>query len=140
MDKSKFNAEGYKDLTAFKAINNIAKADKQSAYLPLVYICSPYRGDVDTNVMRARRYSYFAVSENTIPITPHLLFPQFMDDDIPSQRQLAMHFNYVLLGKCSQLWVFGDVISEGMEYEINLAKKRFMKIRYFDSSCKEVLK
>ncbi len=140
MDKSKFNAEGYKDLTAFKAINNIAKADKQSAYLPLVYICSPYRGDVDTNVMRARRYSYFAVSKNTIPVTPHLLFPQFMDDDIPSQRQLAMHFNYVLLGKCSQLWVFGDVISEGMEYEINLAKKRFMKIRYFDSSCKEVLK
>ena len=140
MDRSKFNAEGYKDLTAYKAINNIAKADKQSAYLPLVYICSPYRGDVDTNVMRARRYSYFAVRENTIPITPHLLFPQFMDDDILSQRQLAMRFNYVLLGKCSQLWVFGDVISEGMEYEINLAKKRFMKIRYFDSSCKEVLK
>ncbi len=140
MDKNILNAEGYKDLTAYKAIKNVAKADKQSAYLPLVYICSPYRGDVDTNVMRARRYSYFAVSENTIPVTPHLLFPQFMDDDIPSQRQLAMHFNYVLLGKCSQLWVFGDVISEGMEYEINLAKKRFMKIRYFDSSCKEVLK
>lgn len=140
MDKNILNAEGYKDLTAYKAINNIAKADKQSAYLPLVYICSPYRGDVDTNVMRARRYSYFAVTENTIPITPHLLFPQFMDDDIPSQRKLAMHFNYVLLGKCSQLWVFGDVISEGMKYEINLAKKRFMKIRYFDSSCKEVLK
>lgn len=140
MDKSKFNVEGYKDLTAYKAINNVAKADKQSAYLPLVYICSAYRGDVDTNVMRARRYSYFAVNENTIPVTPHLLFPQFMDDDIPSQRQLAMHFNYVLLGKCSQLWVFGDVISEGMKYEINLAKKRFMKIRYFDNSCKEVLK
>lgn len=140
MDKNILNAEGYNDVTAYKAINNVAKADKQSAYLPLVYICSPYRGDVDANVMRARRYSYFAVTENTIPITPHLLFPQFMDDDIPSQRQLAMHFNYVLLGKCSQLWVFGDVISEGMEYEINLAKKRFMKIRYFDSSCKEVLK
>ncbi|MFV0441904.1 MAG: DUF4406 domain-containing protein [Lachnospirales bacterium] len=138
MDKNIFNAEGYKDVTAYKAIKNVAKADKQSAYLPLVYICSPYRGDVDKNVMKARRYSYFAVTENTIPVTPHLLFPQFMYDDIPSQRQLAMHFNYVLLGKCSQLWVFGDVISEGMEYEINLAKKRFMKIRYFDSSCKEV--
>ena len=111
---------------------------REAKYLPLVYICSQYRGDVETNIKRARRYSHFAVTKDTIPITPHLLYPQFMDDDIPSERKLAMRFNYVLLGKCSELWVFGGVISDGMAYEIALAKKRFMKIRYFDVSCEEV--
>ena len=136
MNREKRNASGCKDLTAYAALNNIAK--EENKYLPLVYICSPYSGDVDTNVMRARRYSHFAVTEDYIPITPHLLFPQFMDDDNPSERKLAMRFNYVLLGLCKELWVFGDKISEGMAYEIGIAKKRFMKIRYFNISCGEV--
>lgn len=53
-------------------------ADKKAAYLPLVYVCSPYAGDVETNVKNAKRYSRFAVDENAIPVTPHLLYPQFI--------------------------------------------------------------
>ena len=34
-----------------------------------------------------------------------------MDDENSKERADAMHFNYVLLGKCNELWVFGDVIS-----------------------------
>ena len=49
-----------------------------------------------------------------------------------------MHFNYVLLGKCNELWVFGDVISKGMAHEIGIAKKRQQTIRWFDRNCKEV--
>ena len=138
MDRNKFNASGCKDLTAYAALNNIEKEEHK--YLPMVYICSPYRDDVETNVMRERRYSHFAVTKDTIPIAPHLLYPQFMNDDVPSERKLAMRFNYVLLGLCKELWVFGDVISEGMAYEIGIAKKRFMKIRYFDANCQEVSK
>lgn len=47
-----------------------------------------------------------------------------MDDENPKERADAMHFNYVLLGKCNELWVFGDVISKGMAHEIGIAKKR----------------
>lgn len=135
MEKIK-GSVGYKDLTTYKGIK---ETENTSVFLPLVYICSPYQGEVERNVLRARRYSQFAVGEGIIPITPHLLFPQFMKDENPTEGKLAMHFNYVLLGKCSQLWVFGDVISEGMAYEIGIAKKRSMKIRYFDISCREVL-
>jgi len=95
MDKKIFNTEGYKDLTAYKAIKNAVKAEKQSAFLPLVYICSPYHGEIEINTVRARKYNYFAVTKDCIPITPHLLFPQFMDDDSPTERRLAMYFNYV---------------------------------------------
>ncbi len=136
MNKDKFNASGCMDLTAYAALSNIEKEEYK--YLPIVYIASPYRGAVEINVMRARRYSHFAVTQDTIPITPHLLYPQFMNDDNPSERKLAMRFNYVLLGLCKELWVFGDEITEGMAYEIGIAKKRFMKIRYFDVNCKEV--
>ena len=136
MNKNKINASGCKNITAFGALKNIEKEEHK--YLPLVYICSPYCRDIETNVMRARRYSHFAVTKDTIPIVPHLLYPQFMNDDVPSERKLAMRFNYVLLGFCKELWVFGDKITEGMAYEIGIAKKRFMKIRYFDMSCQEV--
>lgn len=113
-------------------------ADKKAAYLPLVYVCSPYAGDIETNVKNAKRYSRFAVDENAIPVTPHLLYPQFMDDGNEAERDMAMHFNYVLLGKCTEVWVFGGVISRGMAREIGVAKKRRMKIRWFTQDLKEV--
>ena len=74
----------------------------------------------------------------TIPVTPHLLYPQFMDDENQKERADVMHFNYVLLGKCNELWVFGDEISKGMAHEIGIAKKRQQTIRWFNRNCKEV--
>ncbi|MDU2208182.1 MAG: DUF4406 domain-containing protein [Veillonella sp.] len=142
MTIDKFNSEGYYDPTSYEALTQIQKeemaANKKAAYLPLVYICSPYAGDVDHNVTNARTYSCFAVDNNTIPITQHLLYPQFMDDSREEERELAMHFNYVLLGKCTELWVCGGLVSQGMDREIGLARKRRMKIRWFDHLMKEV--
>ena len=86
----------------------------------------------------AKKYSRFTVENNAIPVTPHLLYPQFMDDANEQEREMAMHFNYVLLGKCTELWVFGGVVSRGMAREINVAKKRRMKIRWFTWEMKEV--
>ena len=141
MNIDKKNSEGYIDMTSYEALTNITRdkaADKKAAYLPLVYVCSPYAGDVKTNVKNAKRYSRFAVDENAIPVTPHLLYPQFMDDDNEAEREAAMHFNYVLLGKCTEIWVFGGVISRGMAREISVAKKRRMKLRWFTQDLKEV--
>ena len=142
MGIDKKNHEGYLDRTAHDAISNIHReemaADKKAAYLPLVYICSPYAGDIENNVMNAKVYSRFAVENNAIPVAPHLLYPQFMDDGNDAEREMAMHINYVLLGKCTELWVFGGVVSRGMAREINVAKKRRMKIRWFDHAMKEV--
>lgn len=140
MNIDKKNSEGYVDMTSYEALTNISRdkaADKKAAYLPLVYVCSPYAGDVENNVINAKRYSRFTVENHAIPVTPHLLYPQFMDDD-ESEREMAMHFNYVLLGKCSEVWIFGGVISRGMAREIALAKKRRMKLRWFTQDLKEV--
>ena len=52
------------------------------------------------------------------------------------ERDIALHMDYVLVTKCVEMWVFGE-ITEGMAHEIDIAEKRNMPIRYFDTNCKE---
>ena len=134
MEISLYNSEGYKDPVPYEAMKAIEKEDRNNR--PLVYICSPYAGNEEWNTMKAREYSRFAVNSGSIPIAPHLLFPQFMNE--ATERELAMFMNLVLLDKCTELWVFGERISEGMAAEILRAKSKSMRIRYFTEDCKEV--
>ena len=133
----RYNAEGYPDPTAYSALLAIQREEKAKPYLPLVYIASPFAGDPERNTERARGYCRLAVSKGYIPLAPHLFYPQFMDDDDCETRELAIFFALVLLGKCDEIWVFGERISEGMEREIAKARKRNMPIRYFNSRCVE---
>ena len=135
----RFNSEGYADPTAYEALKRIEKQEKEARYRPLVYICSPFSGKVKKNKRKARKYCRFALEQHTIPFAPHLLFPQFMDDDNPEERQTAMFMNMVMLGKCEQLWVFGENYSNGMKEEIRKAKERKKKIRYFTEKMEEIL-
>lgn len=97
---------------------------------PLVYICSPYSGDVEANVAAARRYCRMAVERGYIPIAPHLLYPQFLNDVDPAERMLGLSFGNVLMDKCSELWVCGDHLSPGMEAEFDRASASGMTIRF----------
>lgn len=72
MSADKYNAEGYYDPTAYGAFVNIEAEKRQARFRPIVYICSPYSGDTETNVENARRYSRFAVDSGFLPIAPHL--------------------------------------------------------------------
>lgn len=129
MTISKFNGEGYYDPTPYEAL--------KKKYRPLVYIASPFSGDVNTNIIRAQRYCRFAVKEGYIPLAPHLHFPQFLDDENIDERELGLHFALVLLGKCEELWVF-DKVSKGMVDEIAKAKRRNIPIKYFNSKCEGI--
>lgn len=116
--------------------NDIKNQDRK--YRPLVYVASAYSGDVTTNTEKAKQYCRFAMEQGQIPMAPHLMFPQFMNDDDPDERELAIFMDVILLGKCDELWVFGDTISAGMSVEIDVAKKRKQTIRYFNSKYEEV--
>ena len=138
---NKFNSEGYYDPTTFEAMTMIEKEERAlRAFRPIVYICSPFSGDVEGNVKAAQGYSRYAVDKGYIPIAPHLLFPQFLDDVNPKERELGLFFGNALMSKCSEVWVFGGVISAGMEAEIKRAKWKNYRLRYFNESCEEVQK
>ena len=136
----KFNSEGYADLTAYEALMKIEQeeraARKAANFRPLVYICSPYSGNTEFNANNARIYSRFAVAKGAIPLAPHLLFPQFMSEE--HERSLALFMGSVLLGKCKEVWVFGDTMSEGMNLETAKAKKMGKVIRYFNEELEEI--
>ena len=108
---NKYNAEGYYSPTEYEALTNIEKEEKAANFRPIVYICSPYSGNVNHNIEMARKYCRFAVDKHYLPIAPHLLFTQFMNDEIPEERETAIFMNFVLMSKCAEMWVCGDVIS-----------------------------
>ena len=137
MNNPMYNAEGYPDPTACVALNNVTR-DSHRRYRPLVYICSPLAGDIENNLQRARRFSRFALMQGAIPITPHLLFTQFMDEGNDEERRLGIFMGLVLLRKCRELWYFGPTISEGMELEIKKAREFGLPVRRFTEQCREV--
>lgn len=139
MSISRYNSEGYYDPTAYEALTNIEKEEQAlRAFRPIIYICSPFSGDVEGNVKAAQRYSRFAVDIGYIPIAPHLLFPQFLNENVLAERQLGLFFGDVLMSKCAEVWVFGKVISIGMEAEIKRAKWKNYRLRYFNEKCEEL--
>lgn len=74
----------------------------------------------------------------TPPWAKGLLFPQFLDDADPDERELGIFFGNAIMSKCSEVWVFGSRISAGMQAEIKRAKWKNYRLRYFTEDCQEV--
>lgn len=138
------NVEKYPDPTAGAALTRIVREEKErrrqtaDGYRPLVYISSPYAGDVDRNVRDAIQYCRFAVEMGCIPFAAHLHFPQILRDDDPAERKLGLDMALVMLDRCRCLWVFGDRMSSGMEQEYKRAMQRGYPIRWFTAGCREM--
>ena len=128
-----YNSERYLDLTAYEALINI---ERENIKKRLVYICSPYAGDIDGNIEMAKRYARFAVSLGKIPIIPHLMYSRFLNEDDSKERKLGIAMGLVLVTICRELWYFGDDVSKGMAMEINKAEKSNLVIRQFSTDCK----
>ena len=48
MSISKYNSEGYSDPTAYSALSSIENETRAlRAFRPIVYICSPFAGDIE---------------------------------------------------------------------------------------------
>lgn len=132
MSVNLYNSEGYLDPTAYEAIKNIEKEKK------IVFICSPFKDDIEVNTARAKRYGRFAVTKKVVPIIPHLMYPRFLNEDSPDERAMGLEMGLVILSNCHEIWVFGNRISRGMEIEIEKAKEIKIPIRYYDIHCRPV--
>lgn len=98
-----------------------------------IFICSPYRGDIKENTRLARRMGWFATKSGYIPIIPHLVFPQFLDDNNPEERVLGITMGAELLKICDCMWIIGTKLTKGMKYELEIAKKFGIPVRVYDS-------
>lgn len=95
-----------------------------------IYICSPLRGDYEANTAVAIRYCREVALQGDFPVAPHIYCPRFLDDTKPEERQRGMAIGAELLELCSEVRVYGDHISEGMQAEIRQAEALGIAVRY----------
>lgn len=104
----------------------------------LVYIASPYAGDVEKNVEFAKAACRYAVAEGHTPIAVHLMYPRFLNDGDPEERSRGLRMGLRVLLACDELWLCGDHLSIGMQEEKEFAKKLGIPIRMIPSHLIEV--
>lgn len=95
---------------------------------PLFYICSPYRADTEEqrklNQRKAEAYKRLAEAEfGCRTVAPHTVLPNFLDDEIEEERNIALKIGLDLLDVCDGIVICGDKISVGMQNEIEKAKQ-----------------
>ena len=95
----------------------------------LVYIASPYSGDVERNVAFAKAACRYAMKQGVTPIASHLLYPQMLDDKVPEERNLGTGMGLRILKVCDEIWVCGNELSSGMEQEICAARRFRIPLR-----------
>ena len=69
----------------------------------LAYIASPYAGDIEKNVAFAKAACRYAMEQNCTPVAVHLLYPQFLDDNDPAQRESGLRMGHRVLEACDEL-------------------------------------
>ncbi len=86
--------------------------------MKLIYVASPYQGNVEQNVEDAKAYCRYVMAKGNVPLASHLLYPQMLDDTNPDERQLGIQLGFELLKHCDELWAFGETLSLGMSLEV----------------------
>ncbi len=74
---------------------------------PLAFVCSPLRGDTEANMERARGYCRQVFEAGYTPLAPHLIFTQFLRDNVPEERAAGMEMGAKLLKKCRVRGLYG---------------------------------
>ena len=134
-----YNQSGLPDPTAYEAICHVEAERLRENRRPLVYICSPYRGDTNRNIRKARKYCRFAIDKQVTPIATHLMYPQILGKtETRKTRELAMSMGRNIIKRCRELWWFGDHQTDGMKDEIEYARHKALIIRHFTENCEEV--
>ena len=101
--------------------------------MKLIYVASPYAGDIEKNTEFAKEACRFVMDEGHAFFAPHLLYPQVLDENNSAERKLGLAMGKEVLGRCDELWVFGEIISPGMQAEIELAQEHEVPVKYIDS-------
>lgn len=97
-----------------------------------VYVCSPFRGNVEENTKLAKFAARILMDCHYLPVVPHLYFPQFMDDKDSYERIKAIKVGVSLMEFCDSLWLIAPPITSGMAYELEEAKRLKIPVQMFD--------
>lgn len=106
----------------------------------LVYIASPYAGDVEANVAFAKAACRYAIEQGCTPIAVHLLYPQLLNDTVPEEREAGIRMGLRVLEACDELWLCGEQLSSGMRAELDAATRLGIPVQRIPSMLLEASK
>jgi hypothetical protein len=71
-----------------------------------------------------RRFWWRAVERGYAPFAPHLLYPQFVDDGLPEEREAGIACGLAFMAVCGEVWAYvGEGVSDGMHREMAHAQR-----------------
>lgn len=97
--------------------------------MKIIYVASPYAGDIQKNTQFAKRACRHVMEQGHAFFAPHLLYPSLLCESVPAERQLALDMGLTMLSACDELWCYGDCISQGMMAEIAEAERLGIPVR-----------
>jgi len=83
------------------------------------------------NFFQKWRVVKFVLEKEAAPLNPFMLFDYFLADSV--DHDLVINVNDTIIERCDEIWVFGE-IADGVEREIEIAKRFNKPIKYFDIS------
>ena len=87
-----------------------------------IFLCSRYAGDTVRNEAVAERLCRRVVEAGHAPFAPHLLYPRFLNDEDPTERELGIASGLAFMEVCDEVWVYtSDGVSSGMGRELDHA-------------------
>ena len=94
----------------------------------LVYVCSPLsdstREGMEKNMKKAAYYAALIKEQfGHRAIAPHSFLPEYLDDNILQEREVALAFGLSVIRIAKAVVVCGDRISKGMKAEMEKAKE-----------------
>jgi hypothetical protein len=96
-----------------------------------VILESPYAGDIQSNEEYAYKCCLDCLSRGESPYASHLFFTQFLDDNVPEEREQGIQAGFAWRTVAKKTVVYTDRgISKGMEYGIEHSEKLGIEIEY----------
>ncbi len=96
-----------------------------------IFLAHPFKGDYEANIDSAKEICRAIALQHSInPICPILMYPNFLRDSSPRERNTGLALCLSLLEKCDEVWMAEDWMnSQGCKGEYELAKKLGKTIR-----------
>ena len=99
---------------------------------PFAYVCAPTTGEAGNNNKKVRGYCRKLYELGYLPVAPHLLFPQFVNNNVPAEHNDSINMAADVLRRCRVVVVCGKTNSEVMTSEIELARRLGIVITTLD--------
>lgn len=100
--------------------------------MTIAYIAHPIGGDVKGNIKKVISIvrEINLAHPDVVPFVPYLSDLYALDDSNPAERERGLRNGLFLLKKgfIDEIWLYGDIISNGMRAELNIAKEHGIKI------------